>query len=39
MMQDAGFESVDYYNLMVGVVVLHRGYKVLTGDGKCLLNL
>lgn len=27
MMQDVGFESVDYYNLTVGVVVLYRGYK------------
>lgn len=27
MMQDAGFESVDYYNLTAGVVALHRGYK------------
>lgn len=27
MMQDVGFESVDYYNLMVGVVVLYCGYK------------
>ncbi|MGK3685499.1 class I SAM-dependent methyltransferase, partial [Escherichia coli] len=26
-MQDAGFESVDYYNLTAGVVALHRGYK------------
>lgn len=27
MMQDAGFEEVDYYNLTAGVVALHRGYK------------
>lgn len=27
MMQDVGFESVDYYNLTVGVVALYRGYK------------
>lgn len=27
MMEDAGFESVDYYNLTAGVVALHRGYK------------
>jgi molybdenum-dependent DNA-binding transcriptional regulator ModE len=27
MMQDAGFESVDYYNLTAGIVALHRGYK------------
>lgn len=25
--QDAGFESVDYYNLTAGIVALHRGYK------------
>ncbi|VEB91751.1 ubiquinone/menaquinone biosynthesis methyltransferase [Citrobacter koseri] len=38
MMQDAGFESVDYYNLTAGVVALHRGYKFLTGDRGCLLH-
>ncbi|PID51485.1 MAG: bifunctional demethylmenaquinone methyltransferase/2-methoxy-6-polyprenyl-1,4-benzoquinol methylase UbiE [Pasteurellales bacterium] len=27
MMQQAGFESVDYYNLSAGIVALHRGYK------------
>ena len=27
MMQDAGFESVNYYNLTAGIVALHRGYK------------
>ena len=27
MMQDAGFESVDYHNLTAGIVALHRGYK------------
>ena len=27
MMQDAGFENVDYYNLTAGIVALHRGYK------------
>ncbi|MDO6765918.1 bifunctional demethylmenaquinone methyltransferase/2-methoxy-6-polyprenyl-1,4-benzoquinol methylase UbiE [Agarivorans sp. 1_MG-2023] len=27
MMQQAGFEGVDYYNLTGGVVALHRGYK------------
>ncbi len=27
MMAQAGFESVDYYNLSAGIVALHRGYK------------
>ena len=27
MMQTAGFERVDYYNLAAGVVALHKGYK------------
>ncbi|MDZ4210116.1 MAG: bifunctional demethylmenaquinone methyltransferase/2-methoxy-6-polyprenyl-1,4-benzoquinol methylase UbiE [Methylotenera sp.] len=27
MMQDAGFNRVDYYNLSAGVVALHKGYK------------
>ncbi|HQN66012.1 MAG TPA: bifunctional demethylmenaquinone methyltransferase/2-methoxy-6-polyprenyl-1,4-benzoquinol methylase UbiE [Methylophilus sp.] len=27
MMQDAGFERVDYYNLTAGVVALHKGVK------------
>ncbi len=27
MMQEAGFEIVDYYNLTAGIVALHRGYK------------
>ncbi|MGR3807453.1 demethylmenaquinone methyltransferase / 2-methoxy-6-polyprenyl-1,4-benzoquinol methylase [Pasteurella testudinis DSM 23072] len=27
MMNDAGFESVEYYNLSAGIVALHRGYK------------
>jgi demethylmenaquinone methyltransferase/2-methoxy-6-polyprenyl-1,4-benzoquinol methylase len=27
MMQQAGFEGVEYYNLTGGVVALHRGYK------------
>ena len=27
MMQAAGFERVDYYNLAAGVVALHKGYK------------
>ncbi|MDP8100710.1 bifunctional demethylmenaquinone methyltransferase/2-methoxy-6-polyprenyl-1,4-benzoquinol methylase UbiE [Phocoenobacter atlanticus] len=27
MMQQAGFESVNYYNLSAGIVALHRGYK------------
>ena len=27
MMETAGFESVDYFNLTQGVVALHRGYK------------
>jgi len=27
MMQGAGLEGVDYFNLAAGVVALHRGYK------------
>ena len=27
MMQDAGLERVDYFNLAGGVVALHKGYK------------
>ena len=27
MMQEAGFNKVDYYNLTAGVVALHKGYK------------
>ncbi|NNM82052.1 MAG: bifunctional demethylmenaquinone methyltransferase/2-methoxy-6-polyprenyl-1,4-benzoquinol methylase UbiE [Burkholderiales bacterium] len=27
MMNDAGFEKVDYYNLSAGIVALHTGYK------------
>ena len=27
MMENAGFESVSYYNLSAGIVALHRGYK------------
>ncbi|GGD38867.1 bifunctional demethylmenaquinone methyltransferase/2-methoxy-6-polyprenyl-1,4-benzoquinol methylase UbiE [Franconibacter helveticus 513] len=27
MMEDAGFESVNYYNMTGGIVALHRGYK------------
>ena len=27
MMQTAGFERVEYYNLAAGVVALHKGYK------------
>ncbi|OBT10174.1 bifunctional demethylmenaquinone methyltransferase/2-methoxy-6-polyprenyl-1,4-benzoquinol methylase [Vibrio sp. UCD-FRSSP16_10] len=27
MMQDAGFEQTNYYNLTGGIVALHRGYK------------
>jgi demethylmenaquinone methyltransferase/2-methoxy-6-polyprenyl-1,4-benzoquinol methylase len=27
MMSDAGFENVDYFNLTMGVVALHRGFK------------
>lgn len=27
MMQTAGFERVDYYNLSAGIVALHKGYK------------
>jgi demethylmenaquinone methyltransferase/2-methoxy-6-polyprenyl-1,4-benzoquinol methylase len=28
MMEDAGFERVEYYNLAAGVVALHRGYRL-----------
>ena len=28
MMQDAGFERVEYFNLSGGIVALHRGYKL-----------
>jgi demethylmenaquinone methyltransferase/2-methoxy-6-polyprenyl-1,4-benzoquinol methylase len=28
MMQDAGLERVDYFNLAAGVVALHKGYKL-----------
>jgi demethylmenaquinone methyltransferase/2-methoxy-6-polyprenyl-1,4-benzoquinol methylase len=28
MMEQAGFERVDYFNLAAGVVALHRGYKL-----------
>jgi demethylmenaquinone methyltransferase/2-methoxy-6-polyprenyl-1,4-benzoquinol methylase len=27
MMQGAGFERCDYYNLSGGIVALHKGYK------------
>ncbi|MEG3026794.1 MAG: class I SAM-dependent methyltransferase, partial [Aeromonas sp.] len=27
MMENAGFDQVDFYNLTQGVVALHRGYK------------
>ena len=27
MLQDAGFEKCEYFNLSAGVVALHRGYK------------
>ena len=27
MMEDAGFERVEYFNLAAGVVALHRGYR------------
>jgi demethylmenaquinone methyltransferase/2-methoxy-6-polyprenyl-1,4-benzoquinol methylase len=27
LMQQAGFERVEYFNLAAGVVALHRGYK------------
>jgi demethylmenaquinone methyltransferase/2-methoxy-6-polyprenyl-1,4-benzoquinol methylase len=27
MMEEAGFENVDYFNLTMGVVALHRGFK------------
>ena len=27
MMESAGFERVEYFNLSAGVVALHRGYK------------
>ena len=28
MMEDAGLERVEYFNLSAGVVALHRGYKL-----------
>ena len=28
MMEDAGFEHCDYFNLSAGIVALHRGYKL-----------
>ena len=28
MMEQAGFENVDHFNLTMGVVALHRGFKV-----------
>ena len=28
MMEQAGFEQVEYFNLAAGVVALHRGYKI-----------
>ena len=28
MMEQAGFERVEYFNLSAGVVALHRGYKL-----------
>jgi demethylmenaquinone methyltransferase/2-methoxy-6-polyprenyl-1,4-benzoquinol methylase len=27
MMGEAGFENVEYFNLTMGVVALHRGFK------------
>jgi demethylmenaquinone methyltransferase/2-methoxy-6-polyprenyl-1,4-benzoquinol methylase len=27
LMQEVGFERVEYFNLAAGVVALHRGYK------------
>jgi demethylmenaquinone methyltransferase/2-methoxy-6-polyprenyl-1,4-benzoquinol methylase len=27
MMEEAGFERVEYFNLAAGVVALHRGYR------------
>jgi demethylmenaquinone methyltransferase/2-methoxy-6-polyprenyl-1,4-benzoquinol methylase len=27
LMQESGFERVEYFNLAAGVVALHRGYK------------
>ena len=27
MMEEAGFERVEYFNLTAGIVALHRGYK------------
>lgn len=27
MMEQSGFEEVNYYNLTQGIVALHRGYK------------
>jgi demethylmenaquinone methyltransferase/2-methoxy-6-polyprenyl-1,4-benzoquinol methylase len=28
MMEHAGFERVEYFNLVAGIVALHRGYKL-----------
>jgi demethylmenaquinone methyltransferase/2-methoxy-6-polyprenyl-1,4-benzoquinol methylase len=28
LIEDAGFERVEYFNLSAGVVALHRGYKL-----------
>jgi demethylmenaquinone methyltransferase / 2-methoxy-6-polyprenyl-1,4-benzoquinol methylase len=28
MMEDAGFERCDYFNLSGGIVAIHRGYKL-----------
>jgi demethylmenaquinone methyltransferase/2-methoxy-6-polyprenyl-1,4-benzoquinol methylase len=28
MMEQAGFENVEYFNLAAGVVALHRGWKL-----------
>jgi len=28
MMQDAGFDQVDYHNLSGGIVALHKGYAI-----------
>ncbi|MCB1891767.1 MAG: class I SAM-dependent methyltransferase, partial [Rhodocyclaceae bacterium] len=28
MMEQAGLDKVDYYNMAAGVVALHRGYKL-----------
>ena len=27
MMNDAGFDQVDYFNLSAGIIALHRGVK------------